>query len=58
MLYFKLHVNVGFMIIDRLVFRAGLHKMLIQIANRLDPDQTVRPDRGLNCLQQLSQTKS
>ena len=36
-----------------LVFRAGIHKMLVRIANREDPDQTSSPkqsDLGLLCL--------
>ena len=33
----------------RLVFRAGIHKMLIRIANREDPDQK-QSDLGLCCL--------
>ena len=34
-----------------LVFRAGIHKMLVQIANREDPDQEETYfDLGLPCL--------
>ena len=34
---------------EMLVFRTGIHKMLIRIANREDPDQTAS-DLGLHCL--------
>ena len=34
-----------------LVIRAFIHKMLVRIANREDPDQTASsPDLGLHCL--------
>ena len=33
-----------------LVFRAGIHKMLVRIANREDPDLS---DLGLHCLSRL-----
>ena len=34
-----------------LVLRAGIHKMLVRIANREDPDQTAeQSDLGLPCL--------
>ena len=36
-----------------LVFRAGIHKMLVTIENREDPDQTAssgHSDLGLHCL--------
>ena len=36
-----------------LVIRAGIHKMLVRIANWDDPDQTAS-DLGLHCLYRLS----
>ena len=35
-----------------LVFRTGIHKMLVRIENREDPDQTLKKqsDLGLSCL--------
>ena len=38
-----------------LVFRAGIHKILVGVANRKDPDQTASSNPGLhNCLGPLS----
>ena len=40
-----------------LVIRAGVHKMLVRIANREDPDQTAsqkQSDLCLHCLSRLS----
>ena len=38
-----------------LVFRTGIHKMLVRIENREDPDQTLKKqsDLGLPCLSSL-----
>ena len=36
--------------INYLVINAGIHKMLVGIANREDPDQAASPDLGLGCL--------
>ena len=33
-----------------LVFKAGIHKILVRIANREDSDQTASSDLGLPCL--------
>ena len=33
-----------------LVIRAGIHKMLLKIANKEDPDQPASSDLGLHCL--------
>ena len=33
-----------------LVFRAGIHKILVRIANREDSDQTASSNLGLPCL--------
>ena len=33
-----------------LIIRAGIHKMLVTIANREEPDQTASSDLGLRCL--------
>ena len=37
---------------EMLVFRTGIHKMLVRIENREDPDQTLKKqsDLGLLCL--------
>ena len=35
---------------EMFVIRAGIHKMLVGIANREDPDQTKQSDKGLHCL--------
>ena len=37
----KISNNFLFLFSDKmLVFRTGIHKMLVRIANRVDPDQT------------------
>ena len=33
-----------------LVIKAGIHKMLVRIAKREDPDQTASSDLSLRCL--------
>ena len=33
-----------------MVIRAAIHKMLVRMANREDPDETASSDLGLSCL--------
>ena len=43
----KISNTFHFLFLNKMVFKAGLHKILVRIANKEDPDQTADSDQML-----------